>query len=212
MKRIRMGLIIIIFLLTIPNISTSLSIPKIRKDISFSGEMYIYVPPNKMMNRIYVTKDKQRIEQSMEKYQSITTIIRNDKKLMWILNPQNKTYIEFRLDQNQQMPHEQQTPTSPESIEKIFKKALKIEKLSKEKVNDFWCTVYKVKIKDKDLNKEGIYTLWIADDISYLIKMKMEAGENKMIMEFKNLKIGPQPDHLFEIPAGYTKMEMPKMP
>jgi hypothetical protein len=31
-------------------------------------------------------------------------------------------------------------------------------------------------------------------------------------MEYRNIKLGPLPDSLFELPAGYEKMAMPVIP
>ena len=51
---------------------------------------------------------------------------------------------------------------------------------------------------------------WLATDINFPIKTA--DPDNKWIQEYKNIKIGKQPDKLFEVPEGYSKMQMPTMP
>jgi len=49
---------------------------------------------------------------------------------------------------------------------------------------------------------------WLATDLKDLpIKWSDEKGTN--IVELKNVKLGPSPADLFELPAGYKKLEMP---
>ena len=56
---------------------------------------------------------------------------------------------------------------------------------------------------------EKIYQWW-ATDINFPIKSA--DINNKWVQEYKNIKMETQPDKLFEVPAGYSKMQMPMMP
>ncbi len=49
----------------------------------------------------------------------------------------------------------------------------------------------------------------MATDIDFPIKS--DDPNNEWVQEYKNIKVGPQPDKLFEVPKGYSKMEMPTM-
>ncbi|MGE5405266.1 MAG: hypothetical protein ACM3PP_10045 [Candidatus Saccharibacteria bacterium] len=52
--------------------------------------------------------------------------------------------------------------------------------------------------------------VWIAADTGMPIKMEAEVYGDPMTMDFKNYKFGPQPDSVFELPAGVKVTEMPK--
>jgi hypothetical protein len=42
-------------------------------------------------------------------------------------------------------------------------------------------------------------------DEEYRIPVKVADKDGKYISEFRNIKLGPQPEALFELPAGYTR-------
>ena len=50
---------------------------------------------------------------------------------------------------------------------------------------------------------------WMATDINFPVKMA--AVDGSWSVEYRNIKMGSQPDSLFEVPAGYSKMDMPDM-
>ncbi len=55
--------------------------------------------------------------------------------------------------------------------------------------------------------KDGVPTeriVWFDQELLFPIKMESDDG----IMEATSIKVGSQPDELFEIPAGYTEMKM----
>ena len=45
-----------------------------------------------------------------------------------------------------------------------------------------------------------------------VLHAKTAAVDGSFTQEYKNIKIGGQPDSLFEVPAGYKKMTMPGVP
>ena len=51
---------------------------------------------------------------------------------------------------------------------------------------------------------------WIATDINFPVKTASVDGS--WTTEYKNIKMGGQPDDLFEVPDGYQKSTMPNMP
>ena len=59
-------------------------------------------------------------------------------------------------------------------------------------------------------NKTDQIYQWLAKDINFPVKAS--AADGSWIQEFRNIKVGSQPDSLFEVPAGYQKMQMPEIP
>jgi len=49
---------------------------------------------------------------------------------------------------------------------------------------------------------------WLDTKLKFLVKSEDPEGRS---MEFRNIKEGAQPASLFEIPAGYRKMDMQQM-
>jgi hypothetical protein len=57
--------------------------------------------------------------------------------------------------------------------------------------------------------KEQVYQWW-ATDIDFPVKTA--AVDGSWTQEFRNVRLGAQPNSLFEVPAGYQKMQMPQIP
>lgn len=51
---------------------------------------------------------------------------------------------------------------------------------------------------------------WVATDIHFPIKTA--AIDGSWSMEYRNIRMGPKPDSLFEIPKGYQKTTVPARP
>jgi hypothetical protein len=68
---------------------------------------------------------------------------------------------------------------------------------------------YQVTYQDGRLKQTVLQ--WLAPGIA--IPVKTAAVDNSWSMEYKNIKIGRQPDALFELPADYQNMsvQMPSM-
>jgi hypothetical protein len=75
-------------------------------------------------------------------------------------------------------------------------------------VNGHPATKYEVtaKVDDKVMQ---IYQWW-ATDINFPVKTA--AIDGSWSMEYRDVKIGSQSDSLFEVPAGYKKMSLPRIP
>jgi len=50
---------------------------------------------------------------------------------------------------------------------------------------------------------------WYDPELDIAIKQELPGGGSN---ELSNIRVGPQPDHLFGIPAGYERMAAPQMP
>jgi hypothetical protein len=122
-------------------------------------------------------------------------ITRMDKKIAWNIMPAQKMYMEMPVD-----------PTNAPKTE--IKGEVDRKEVGSETVDGHPTKKYLITYKNG--NKTDQVYQWMATDINFPVKTA--DLKNKWIQEFKNIKIGSQPDSLFEPPAGYHKMEMPAMP
>jgi len=159
----------------------------------FSADMINKAGGQTMQSKIYMKDNKIRMETKEEKTYSI---VRMDKKIMWVIMPEEKSYMEMISDQLQQVPGEK------------MKGEVGRKYLSSETVNGFPTKKYEVTIKNDEVSDKAYQ--WIATDLNFPIKMT--ALDGSWSTEYKNIKVGGQPDSLFEIPANYEKKAMPAMP
>ncbi len=154
----------------------------------FSADMVSTTKQGTVTGKIYVSKDKTRTEMG-----SSISISRMDKKVVWVLIPDKKMYMENELKP-------EQLPAMPEKMPGEVERTL----IGPEKLDGR--NVVKYKVTYTENKKKVVIWQWILPDTSFPVKTANEDGS--VTTEFKNLKNGKQPDSLFEIPAGYQKMSM----
>jgi outer membrane lipoprotein-sorting protein len=163
----------------------------------FSADMVMTDAKGKTTTgRVYM-KGYEKVRQELKSGDDVSvTILRLDKKVSWTLMPENQ-YMEiaFNFDPNQPNPD--------------YKYEMKT--IGTETVNGYSCQVVEYVYKDKKL---GSLVQWIADDLGFAVKTqtKNSRGKVESTIEYKNIVVGPQPDSLFEIPAGYKKFSMFQLP
>jgi hypothetical protein len=54
-------------------------------------------------------------------------------------------------------------------------------------------------------------TQWISTKLQYPVKMIIEGQKGRMVRELKNIKETKLSKSLFQLPAGYQKMNIPGM-
>ncbi|HQO37571.1 MAG TPA: DUF4412 domain-containing protein [Candidatus Omnitrophota bacterium] len=160
----------------------------------FSADMVNTAGGRTFQGKIYMGGNKVRMETAEG-----VTITRMDKKVVWILMPQDKMYMEQAFDRSK----------APQTSEKV-EGEVERKKIGTESINGRQTDKYEI-VYMADNKKETMFQ-WILPEIKMPVKM-MVPGKNGWSMEYKNLKTGKQPDPLFEVPAGYEKfsMQMPSM-
>jgi outer membrane lipoprotein-sorting protein len=175
-------------------LSACLLISGLAHAYDFSADMVMTAEGQKMSGRIFSKGDRFRMEMNAQGQQMIM-ITRMDKKVAWSVMPDQKMYMEMPID-----------PKSSPKTE--IKGEMERKQLGTETVNGHPTKKYLVTYK------EGTQTLqayqWMATDINFPVKTA--DLNNKWVQEYKNIKMSAQSDNLFEIPAGYKKMQMPAMP
>ena len=146
--------------------------------------------------QIYMKPEKFRTDTKMA---GTSTIVRRDLNKVWTIMPAQKIYMEM-----QQMAD----APSTQAVEDKVKGEVSRKKVGSETINGHPSTKYEITTK-ADGKTVQIYQWW-ATDISFPVKTASVDGS--WSMEYQDIKIGDQPDSLFEIPAGYKKMTLPVMP
>ena len=140
--------------------------------------------------KIFIKGDKLRQETQMEGMKQIM-IIRPDKNVIWMIMPEGKTYMEMSHVADDKK-------TEPWTSERESK----AKYLGKETVSGLSCKKYEYREQGET------YYSWISKKFPFPVKTEYSDG----LIEYKNIKEGKVADSLFEVPSGYTKMSMPKMP
>lgn len=146
--------------------------------------------------RIFV-KDFQKIrEEVMVQGNPAVMIIRMDRKVMWSVMDQTM-YAEMTYGFNPYHPNPGLAYTTAA--------------LDKETVNGRECTVTQYTYQDV---KYGVLLQWVdaADGALVRAEAKDSTGKVTGRMELSNIKPGPQPDYLFEVPTGARRVKTVNIP
>lgn len=162
--------------------------------LDFSSDVVSTSHGQKQTSKIYVQGTKARMESGPQGY----SIVRPDKNLVWMVMPEQKSYMEMRFDPSKQ-------PRTGEKVQGEVSRKL----LGPETVDGHPCQKYEVTYKDKETSQK-MYQ-WMATDIKFPVRTA--AVDGAWMVEYKNIRLGSQPDSLFEVPSGFQKagMTLPDM-
>lgn len=159
--------------------------------LDFSADMVSTAGGQRMSGKIYVTKDKVRMDMA-----GTTTITRMDRNVAWVLMPQQGMYMEQAVEPERLAGTAEKMPGE---IERVF--------LGDERVDGRPAKKYRIVYKSA-MGRASVVQ-WV--DNASGIPVKTESEDGSWTMEYKNLKLGVPDDSLFEIPSGYKKFAMPSM-
>ncbi len=175
-----------------------------RSTAEYSADRTMETEEMTLQGKVYHAADRERQEMNMQGMQNIQ-IMRQDKKVMWMLMPAQRMYMEHPLGERN--PREEKS-ANPDDMD------FEMTEVGEETVQGIACTKMKIIATHKDGSKFGGF-MWLAKKEKVMVKMdsvaKSEKGGKKMRMkiELSNIKFGKQDASLFEIPSGYNKMNMP---
>ena len=103
---------------------------------------------------------------------------------------------------------ESKNPMAKSSFEDIIKKN-NMKKVGTDKIQNFKCDIYEGNINFTKNEPPMHMKIWYSKKLKYAIKtnMTLPAPMGSMSFYLENIKIKKQPDHLFEIPPGYSRVE-----
>jgi len=160
----------------------------------FSADQIHIVGRRTTTGKVFAMESAIRIE-SEEKGKTSVTIMRLDRKVMWILQPDQKTYMEMGNIGS----------SVAEMAATLQGAKIQRDLLGSEQVGAYHCDKYRVQV-----TYEGkVYTSieWDAKELDgFAVKKQGEKGE--WSTEYQNVQLGPQEASLFEIPNGYQKLDI----
>lgn len=169
--------------------------------VEYSADQTMETSEMAMKARVYYAPGKERRE-IVSDNGKMTMIVRQDKKLMWMLMPDDKAYREMPL---------QQGPANSGDLSGY--KILESSRVGEETVNGVATTKNKIIMQAPDGSKMGGFHWLTRENIA--VKMDMiavdQGSKTRLKMELNDLKVGRNDPAVFEIPAGYSKMDMPNL-
>ncbi|MBW1992297.1 MAG: DUF4412 domain-containing protein, partial [Deltaproteobacteria bacterium] len=131
------------------------------------------------------------------------TIVRPDKKVVWVLMPSEKMYMEMPM--TGQSGGMMGRPTRGKMY--IQKPKTQMKHLGTETVGGYVCDKYEFEEEAQGNQPPKKHYIWISKKLK--MPIKMAAADGSFSMEYQDIKMGGVDDSLFEVPPGYQKMVMP---
>jgi len=171
-----------------------------RPQVEYSADSTIQNEEGTIQQHVYVTPTKERKEMLTGEGDGGIQILRYDTKVMWILMPSEKMYME-----NSMMGKGKGNDPSQWTYEETV--------VGEETLNGVRVTKYKSIATSTDGKKYGGFSWRTREGIPVKQDLLYKEGNDKkrMLTELTNLKISRQDPTLFEIPEGFTKLDMGSM-
>lgn len=161
--------------------------------VELSADLIMKSPQGELFSKMYIKADKFRADvQDQSRYH----IFRQDRNVLWIVLPESKAYMEIRCRP------ERNAIVEEKVVGEVSRRIVGTE------IVDGRPTV-KYEITYEDDNRIKKIFQWMATDINFPVKIS--AVDGSWSNEYKNIRIGPISDALFEIPAGFEKVAVPEM-
>ena len=172
-----------------------------RPQVEYSADSTIQNEEGTIQQHVYATPTKERKEMLTGEGDGGIQIFRYDTKVMWILMPSEKMYMENSMITGKS----KGTDTSQWTYEDTV--------MGEEMLNGMKVTKYKTIATSTDGKKYGGFSWRTKEGISIKQDLLYKEGNEKkrMLTELKNVMIGRQDPALFEIPEGFMKFDMAGM-
>lgn len=154
----------------------------------FSADMVSSSRDGSFTAKLYASGDKSLVEMS-----GVTTISRMDKKVVWMIMPGGKMYMEQPID-----------PRTAASTREKVDGEIERKAEGDEMIGGRNTAKYRVTFEANG-KRDSVFQ-WI--DESSHIPVKTAAVDGSWSSELGNIRSGPQRQELFEIPAGCDKMSL----
>lgn len=160
--------------------------------IEYSAIQTIDTTPGPFINHIYIAANKQRQDASLGGT-TVSTIIRHDKGVAWLLMPKQKMYQQIDIHTVKDI-----------SVQTPFLEAEKT-KIGQETIDGTLTTKYAMKA---DNDEKPTFAWFSAQGI--IVKTEIPensaTGRPQAIIQLKNINIGTQDASLFELPNDYLPL------
>ena len=163
----------------------------------FSAEQVAIEPGGNpsVIGKIYAMPGMYRSETTVEKGgKTLVSIFRKDRNLSYLINPEDRTYLEMAFDEKKM-----------EEALGQYAEAKKEEILGTETVNGYKCTKKRIEttVSFFGFEKTVETILWVSDRFDMPLRTQNSDGT---VAEMRNIREGKQAAQLFEPPTGYRKV------
>ena len=174
-----------------------------RPQVEYSADSVTQTEEGAIQQHVYVTPTKERKEMLTGAGDGGVMIFRFDTKVVWILMPSEKMYMEHSMAGGGGQG--QRDDPSRWTYEDTA--------MGEETLNGVRVTKYKTIATSTDGKKYGGFSWRTREGINLKQDLLYKEGNEKkrMLVELSNLKIGRQDANLFEIPEGFNKFDMAGM-
>jgi hypothetical protein len=190
------------YLLCIIALPSLAELPFLEPSSSYSGVRIIETTEGNFQQTVYWTPLKVRTETELPGM-SMTNIVREDLGVMWISNPLMGGCLEQSIEGADELAQMGGNMINPDNVD--------YEEIGSEEIDGIQTTKYHVTDSEGGALHEAIF--WVTED-NILVRMEIEpdksVSDESFTMRLTDLKLGPQPDDLFESPGNCQKM--PAMP
>jgi hypothetical protein len=160
----------------------------------FSAQLLVKDDHKIFPGKIYVCDGKMRQEFVDEQGRTVT-IVRPDKKVLWVIIPPHRDYLEMPLKTN-----------LPGQFIQIPPQAVNKRLVGHDLVAGYETDKYQITVPGD--RRSEIQDYWVAKKLG--VPIKMESRERHFSLEYKDIKEGKVPDSLFELPVGSYKTTTPE--
>ncbi|HET8720858.1 MAG TPA: DUF4412 domain-containing protein [Nitrospira sp.] len=169
-----------------------------RPQAEYSADATVENEEGTMKQKIFATPTKERKEMLTGSGEGAVQIFRYDNKVMWMLMPSEKMYMEHSIGGGPS----RGSDTSQWTYEDTA--------MGEETLNGVRVTKYKTIATSTDGKKYGGFSWRTREGINVKQDLLYKEGNDKkrMLIELSNLQIGRQDPRLFEVPEGFTKFDM----
>ncbi|HMU54913.1 MAG TPA: hypothetical protein PKA61_07895 [Nitrospira sp.] len=169
-----------------------------RPQAEYSADSMIQNEEGTMKMRVYATPTKERKELLTGAGEGAVQIFRYDTRVMWQVMPSEKMYMEHAIGGGQSRGSDPSQWTYEDTA------------MGEETLNGVRVTKYKTIATSTDGKKFGGFSWRTREGINVKQDLLYKEGDEKkrMLTELSNLRIGTQDPRLFEIPEGFTKLDM----
>ncbi len=169
-----------------------------RPQVEYSADESVQNEEGTMQQHVYVTPTKERKEMLTGGGDGGIQILRFDTKVLWILMPSEKMYMEHSMSGGKGQRDDRSQWTYEDTA------------MGEEMLNGVKVTKYKTIATSTDGKKYGGFSWRTREGINLKQDLLYKEGNEKkrMLTELSNLQIGRQDPQLFEIPKDFTKFDM----
>lgn len=150
--------------------------------LEFSADMVNTAEGRSFAGKIFVSNEKIRMEMA-----GATTITRMDKKVVWVIMPEQKMYMEQTFD-----------PEKAAGATEKMPGEIKRKLIGQDNVSGRAASKYRVVYTSKV--GEAAVLQWV--DKASGIPVKTTSEDGSWAEEYRNLSVGAQDASLFEVPPG----------